>query len=256
MKKLYRSWVLMVTFVTRIPLPIRFEIRDEDFAAGYKFFPIIGLLLGFVLNLPFLIEDYVPETLLAFFIIILYLLLVGGLHMDGVSDVFDSIFSARDREKMLVIMEDSRVGAFGVIGLILAFMGLYLGLLEVVRLDGSLYGIDLRMIIIGLTPFISRTIGLITAGFSSYAKPDGFGKVLIDRFSPLVSISLSVLLCVVSSFFHIYMTIGVVITILISQVINYRIHKLLGGITGDVIGMMIECSQIIFLISAAVLFQG
>ncbi len=255
MRKLYRSWVLMITFVTRIPIPIHFEISEEDFAAGYKFFPVIGLLLGGLLNLPLLIETYIPVNLLAFFILVFYLLLVGGLHFDGVSDVFDSVFSARDREKMLVIMEDSRVGAFGVIGLILAFMGLYLGLLEVLKLEGSLYGIDIRVIIIGLMPFISRTIALITAGFSSYAKSDGFGKVLIDRFSPLVSISLIVLLCVVSSFFHIYMVIGLAITLFLSQVINHRIHKLLGGITGDVIGLMIECSQIIFLLSVSILFQ-
>src|SRR5699024_7608439 len=62
----------------------------------------------------------------AFLTLAALIILTGGLHMDGLSDMLDGFLSNRDVEKTLNIMKDSRIGVFGVIGLILLILGKYI----------------------------------------------------------------------------------------------------------------------------------
>lgn len=245
MPRFIKSFILMITFLTRIPIPMKFEFNSDDFVKGFAYFPMIGGIIGLVLMIPFLAIDYLKPSVFAFLIIILYLIVVGGLHLDGVCDVFDGVFSARNKDKMLVIMEDSRVGAFGVVGLVLYFLGIFVGLFEVVQME-------LGMWYILLMPVVGRTMALVGAGFSTYAKKEGLGKSLIDGTKPIVSSSLIVVLCVSAYLINMTVLISVVITTLVVILIIWRLHKILGGITGDVIGLIIEVSQVVFLLSLTI----
>lgn len=64
-----------------------------------------------------------PEARLMACLIALVLLslMTGGLHEDGLADSVDGLLGGRDREHALIIMKDSRIGSFGVIGLIASF---------------------------------------------------------------------------------------------------------------------------------------
>lgn len=245
MPRFMRSFILMITFLTRIPIPMRFEFNTEDFVKGFIYFPIVGAIIGGILVIPFVFLDYVKVSVFAFLLIILYLLVVGGLHIDGISDVFDGIFSARKKDRMLEIMEDSRVGAFGVVGLVIYFIGLYIALVEVIQLEqGLLY--------VFLMPIVGRTMALVGAGFSSYAKSEGLGKSLIDGTKPIVSLCLIVVLCVGAYVINLSVFISVVLTTCLVLMIIWRIHKLLDGITGDVVGLLVEVSQVAFLLSLTI----
>jgi len=245
MPRIVRSFILMITFLTRIPVPMNFEFNNDDFVKGFPFFPVIGFLVGSFISLPFLIQDRMPDTIFPLIVIVIYLLVVGGLHIDGVSDVFDGIFSARTRDRMIEIMEDSRVGAFGVIGLIIYFMGLYIGLFEVAKLElGWLYVL--------VMPVVGRTMALIGSGISKYAKKEGLGKSLVDGTKPVVSFIAVMLLCVGAYLININVFISVAVTVVIVFMIIWRIHIILGGITGDVVGMLVEISQVVFLLTLAI----
>lgn len=245
LKSSIRTFILMITFLTRIPIPMKFEFKTEEFTKGFILFPVIGGIIGALISLPFLFIKWIPTSLFPFFIIIMYLLVVGGLHIDGISDVFDGIFSARKKERMLEIMEDSRVGAFGVVGLIVYFLGLYLGLYEVCQLNNG-------WLIVFLMPIVGRSMALIGAGVSSYAKEEGLGKSLIDGTKPIVSVLLSMLLYVGVYFMGLPIFVGCLVTTLLILLIIWRIHRMLDGITGDVVGLIVEVSQVIFLISLSV----
>lgn len=256
MPKFIRSFILIITFLTRIPIPISFEFNTEDFNKGFKYFPLVGFIIGLFISIPLLLSSYISERVIAFFIIIFYLMIVGGLHIDGVSDVFDGIFSARTRERMLVIMEDSRIGAFGAIGLILYFLGMYIGLSQLLLIHGSvLANLDLALVTIVLMPVVGRTMALISAGFSSYAKEGGMGKSLITENTPLVSGILIVLLCVGCFFLGKVLFTAMMLTILLSLLITRNVHKVLKGITGDVVGMIVEVSQVIFILAVGIIYH-
>lgn len=222
-----------------------FEFDTKDFENGFIYFPIVGGVVGSILMLPLLAVEHVPEMVMPFFIIILYLLIVGGLHIDGIGDVFDGIFSARDRDRMLVIMEDSHVGAFGVVGLILYFIGMFIGLYEVCQKDQA-------MLYVFLLPVLGRSFGLIGAGAGRYAKETGLGKSLIDGTKPVVSVALVMISCLVTYVIGLPVLVAFLVTLTVVLTIVFRIQKLLGGITGDVIGLLVEVSQVVFLLALSV----
>lgn len=241
MKKYFHSWILMLTFLTRIPFPIHFEFNTDDYARGIFYFPLIGGIIGLLLWPIIFVQRFIPAGVFPFIIIILYLLIVGGIHVDGIGDLFDGIFSARDQKRMLEIMSDSHIGAFGVVGIILYFMGMYVGLYEVMHTE-------LFPVILISMPVIGRSVALIGAGLSRYAKPEGLGKAIVDRVGPLTSLMLSLVL--VAAYFVFFPMIGlsIIVTLVVMLYILWRIHRTLDGITGDVLGALVEISQIVFLI--------
>jgi len=245
----YHQFILMLTFLTRIPIRYSFSFEPSSFGKGYVFFPIIGGIIGVLLCLPVLMRQSLPSSSLAFLIIIWYLLLVGGIHLDGVADVFDGVFSARERTKILMIMEDSHIGAFGAIGLILYFLGLYVGIEQVISSSLGVW-------IILIMPIVSRSISVFIIGFCRYAKPTGLGKGIVDCIRPIPG---TIILMIVFScvyFVSPLILLTALMTTLILSFIVYRIHRLLNGITGDVIGAMVEIGQVVYLLLAGILFNS
>lgn len=238
--KKYQQFILMLTFLTRIPIKYSFDFEPETFGRGYVFFPVIGGIIGVLLSGLTLLKQVIPLSILSFLMIIWYLLIVGGIHIDGVADLFDGIFSARKKERMLEIMEDSHVGAFGAIGLILYFLGMYSGIMEVLgKNNGWLYLLFM--------PVISRTITVFTTGFCKYAKPSGLGKGMVDSIKPYIGSSLLVITIAFIFLINVECGIATVGTTLIMALIVYRIHGVLDGITGDVVGASVEIGQVVYL---------
>lgn len=244
--KKYQQFILMLTFLTRIPIKYSFEFDPETFGKGYVFFPVIGAIIGLFLGFVTFVLEPIPVSIKSFLIIISYLLIVGGIHVDGIADLFDGIFSARKRDRILEIMEDSHIGAFGAIGLILYFIGLYIGF------EAILTGTGFLKVIICM-PIIARSITVFLVAFCKYAKPNGLGKGMVDSIKPVSGSVIMILTLMVMFFVSIKIAMGVLITTVIMGIIVFRIHKALNGITGDVLGATVEISQLIFLMSVSIL---
>ena len=127
-------------FLTRIPVPqardsARSEFLDEveeEAAAGdapllkplgrtVRAFPLIGALLGIAAGLAFAIATGLglPVLVAGVIAIALLALATGALHEDGLADMADGFGGGHNAEKKLAIMRDSRIGAYGVITLVL-----------------------------------------------------------------------------------------------------------------------------------------
>lgn len=243
MKAWWQSFGMMLTFLTRIPLPQTREFNEALFLRGRFFFPIIGGIIGLCLGLVSLLIGLFSPSITAFLIIVTYLLLVGGLHIDGLGDLFDGIFSARTREKMFTIMEDSHVGAFGVIGLILYFLGMYTGLSEIL-----LWPMGLRLTVIIAMPIVSRSIVLFVMGFCRYAKLSGMGKGLIEATKSWQGVLVFTFATVILGMVNMTIALAAIITAVILLGIGKRIEVILNGLTGDVVGAVVEISHVVFLI--------
>lgn len=241
-----KNFILAITFLTRIYIPNKYAYNEEDFGKSTWYYPVVGIILGAILGgAAFILNSILPNTdLTAFLILILYVGLSGGLHLDGLADVCDGIFSSRSREKIFDIMKDSRVGTFGVIGLVLYFLGMWVALKQA------------NWQVVFLFPIVGRCTILITAGLSNYAKESGLGKSIVEA-THVKHIVYSVLVAFIASMLlgGIYLVLPVLLTFLVVLVLTKRISKILLGITGDVMGMMVEVSQVVFLLSAVVLGQ-
>ncbi len=83
----------------------------------------MGLCIGALVAGSFaLLQIYFSHGISAALALAFWVVLTGGLHLDGLADCFDGMFHASNPERRLQIMKDPHTGAFGVIGLILVLL--------------------------------------------------------------------------------------------------------------------------------------
>jgi adenosylcobinamide-GDP ribazoletransferase len=121
-------------FLTRLPVPVNLQYDDSLFRRSVLFYPLVGAVLGLLLSLAgLLLQGYLLPAgslsgsvglggVAAALLLVLWVALTGALHLDGLMDTADGIFSHRPRAEMLEIMKDSRVGAMGVIACVLLLL--------------------------------------------------------------------------------------------------------------------------------------
>ena len=130
--KFLRHYLLALQFFTRIPVTGRLAAwvgySPQMLRASAAHFPGVGWLVGGVAALGYgLLMAVLPAgahapLVAAALSTVLTVLLTGGFHEDGLSDTADGLGGGHTRERALEIMKDSRVGAFGVLALVLGLL--------------------------------------------------------------------------------------------------------------------------------------
>jgi adenosylcobinamide-GDP ribazoletransferase len=117
------DFALAWRLLTVIPLP--FIPADPNRPAGLAaaYYPLVGLILGLLLaGADWILSRFFPLNLAAALLLALWAGLTGLLHLDGFMDSCDGLLPPRDPARRLEIMKDSRVGAFGAIGVVLLLL--------------------------------------------------------------------------------------------------------------------------------------
>ncbi|WP_299611881.1 adenosylcobinamide-GDP ribazoletransferase [uncultured Tateyamaria sp.] len=129
-----RLWDMAAALVllTRLPLP---PLPDHAFVHGARAvwaYPLVGLVLGLILTVLAVMLSALSLSpgIIAGVLLGSLIMLTGAMHEDGLADTADGLWGGHDRNRRLEIMKDSRIGAYGVLALIVV-MGLrWLGLVE------------------------------------------------------------------------------------------------------------------------------
>lgn len=231
--------LIALSFFTRIPIFIQSEVSENEFYSSMVLLPIVGLVIGGILYIPWYFLREIPKEISAFLLVFLYIWLTGGLHIDGFIDTLDGILSNRNRERSLEIMKDSRIGAFGAIGLILLILGYFI-------LFQYIEGIGLF-----LMPMVGRSCAFIAGCLSDYAREEnGLGKKLIESTGKKEMFSSLIFTIFIIGIVDFLYLLPFLFCICISYYCIYLFRKKLSGMTGDTMGMMVELVQIIFLFSS------
>lgn len=113
-----------IRFFTRLPVPAALGADREDLQRSAAYFPLVGWVVGGVAAAVWLLAASVWPPLVASGLSLgATLLLTGAFHEDGFADVCDGFGGGYTKERVLEIMRDSRVGAFGAIG-VMVMLGL------------------------------------------------------------------------------------------------------------------------------------
>jgi adenosylcobinamide-GDP ribazoletransferase len=226
------------TGIFKIPF---YRSSEQSYTKLYRsvsFFPLMGLLTG---STVFLIDKIsITGWEKSLILLLLYVIFTRATHIDGFVDCADAFFGAFTKERRLEILKDSRIGVFGGSALVLLMLSklfLYRRIIE----SGNLFIIPVSMA-------MARHLFVYTAIRARYPREKGTAKIFVENigitelvFSGiLVSISMFYLNILNWNIFAIY-------TILFISAIILRIYasKKLGGITGDVLGAVIEITEII-----------
>lgn len=228
--------------LTRLPLP---AIPFDEAACGRSiaFFPAVGLLLGAILaTLEWTAGWLYPPQVRAAILVAGMAVLTGGIHLDGFMDSIDGLFSGRPRERKLEIMRDSRVGAFGVIGvvcLLLLKYSLFLGLTD-----------QALTRLLPVIPALSRWgMSLAIVAFP-YARREGLGKFYVSYAGNKELVGATIMAAAVAALLGPpgmwLMTVAGAVTLLAGR----KIKKELGGLTGDNYGFINELLEVVLLLAA------
>ena len=113
------AWRLL----TIIPLPFIPQDFNRPAGRAAAYYPLVGLILGLLLaGTDWILALFLPNGLAAALLLALWAGLTGLLHLDGLMDSCDGLLPPRDPAHRLEIMKDSRVGAFGVVGVVLLLL--------------------------------------------------------------------------------------------------------------------------------------
>lgn len=234
--------ILMIQFLTRIPIKVNLQVTNEDFGKGLVFAPLVGLIIGSIMYVVYYIMSiFMPIEVAILISFVSYIFLTGGLHLDGLGDTFDGIFSNRPKDRILEIMRDSRIGTNALLAVVSVFL-LNLALLK---------NLPLEMLpkALFLFPVAGRIGSLISSGISTYARSgEGLGKSFIDICGTKEIIQGSIIYFII---FTLVASLHGLLFALAPFICAFIITKFftskIDGATGDVLGAVCELNQVAFL---------
>ncbi|ORT99536.1 Cobalamin synthase [Anaerovibrio sp. JC8] len=244
-----QQFLIGLQFLTRIQVVTQTVWTEEDFGKSVRYFPLVGAVLGAIYGLVAWGATYLlpqvgvvlPHHLLLAVMVALPIILTGGIHCDGFMDTVDGIFSGRERERMLEIMKDSRVGAFGVVAFVLLVMFQYSALADVPEVD-----LPAAMFVM---PIISRMMMVMAISLYPYARKEGMGKAFSEYSSKKTFILVFIYGLALVLPWGVKALIAVLVSLLFTACFCNYVTKKLGGVTGDVYGAVCTLCELLVLIA-------
>lgn len=226
-----RLFFVALQFLTRIHIVKQDSWTAEDFGRSTRFFPLVGIVLGFIYMLvAAILFDFLPKHTAASLMLIITIAMTGGLHYDGFMDTMDGLLSARSRERMLEIMKDSRVGSYGALSAmcLLLLQWSFLSDLEESALFMALF----------LMPVIGRMAMVMVIAVFPYARPQGLGKAFADMADKKTVLLAGVItIMAILPWEPMFMAIASLLAgLAFAWLFGYYGTKQLGGLTGDLYG--------------------
>jgi adenosylcobinamide-GDP ribazoletransferase len=250
---IYFATALM--FFTRIPVPFKVPYSNEIMNKSQKYFSWVGLLVGIINAAIFYLSFKLFNLEIAIVLMMISsVLLTGAFHEDGFTDVCDSFGGGYGKEKIMTIMKDSRVGAYGAIGIILLFALKFFSIQELGTLDLMK---TLAIIILAHTSsrFISGTMiythQYVTDIDVSKSKP--LANKPLDAKSLLISF-LAVLIAF--SLLPDWRLIPAFILAYIGKIyLGWYFKKHIGGYTGDCLGTVQQVCEVLLYLGTIIVWK-
>ena len=238
------SFIIVLSFISIIPLPQRFipEWSDESLRYFCPMLAASGLVFAFLWLILWLGVSHVQSLsvmLRGFLMTLGTLSLTGGLHLDGLMDTCDALFSHQDRETRLAILSDTHAGSFAVMGCVVTLLGKTL-------LFSELLTLKLNPL---LVPVYSRLGMAVLLNNLPFAKSGGLAVSLGSSRSRKHNIFFAAMMAVMCVSGSVSQSLAFGVSLLLWMRVCVRVF---GGITGDLLGAFVELSEVIMMAAMAV----
>lgn len=234
-----KAFFSAVSTLTIFPVPGRDRYSESDLAASVVYFPFVGLILGALLaGSALLLRPILTPLPLAACLLFVSVLLTGALHLDGVADLADGFGAGGQPERMLAVMKESQVGAFGVIALVLVLLLKFSLFSELINKG--------RWLDFLLMALLSRWAMALAAFLGKYPRETGTALAFIGKislFQILMATGFTLLLSalILGVFGVLALFLATVVTVFFVSTLRRK----LGGITGDGLGALNEKVEIV-----------
>jgi adenosylcobinamide-GDP ribazoletransferase len=235
------DFAIALAFLTTLPAPAA-PYDPARFARAGRWYPLVGLLIGgLLLAVHWLAGLLFPPLLTAALVVTVWVAITGGLHLDGLADCCDGLLAPVDRDRRLAIMRDPRAGAFAVVGVALL---LILKVAAVAALATPVSALLLAPVWARWTLLLaarqpSAREGGMGASFAKGLTPGALGMAFALALAP----SLALLLL---GDWRAPIAILAAHGAALAAILLARAR--LGGVTGDVFGLVVEVSELAVLL--------
>ena len=234
-------WIAL-QFLTTFPVQLKAMPSKQQNGQSVLFYPLIGFIIGAILCAVALLLQVIPAILSASLILVLWIWLTGGLHLDGLADTADAwVGGFGDAERTLKIMKDPACGPIGVLSLIiiclLKWSALYL------LIQKQLYSALL------LFPVLGRLAPMFLFLSTDYVREKGLGSSMASYIPKKLAITIMVLLVLSSLYFLVLGLVAVLVTAFSLLYLRRKFKQRIGGITGDTVGASIEICECVSLLA-------
>lgn len=249
LKKEIRYFFTALMFFTRIPCPSWVDHSEEYLNNSRKYFPLIGWIVGSIAALTLWAFSFIlPITISIILSMITSVWITGAFHEDGFTDTCDSFGGGWTKEQILTIMKDSRIGAYGVIGMLLLILLKFFALYEIANKNNLLL---VWALVNGHTTsrFIASTF-VYTHDYvqdldKSKSKPIASSRLGISELIFSGILTLIPILLFQDWRYIIIIPIGYLIKIYL----GYYFKKHIGGYTGDCLGATQQICEVVVYLS-------
>lgn len=253
MKKELHIFFTCLMFYTRIPCPKNINHDPDYLNKATRYFPFIGWIVGSISFLAFYFFSLFLSTETAvIFAIISSVLTTGAFHEDGFADVCDGFGGGWTKEKILMIMKDSAIGAYGAIGLVLLFLSKFKLLSESISLFANN---TLLIYLLFISAHSLSRLAAISIIFtheysrddaSSKSKPiaknHGWKEVLGSFFFGLIPL-------LTLSYFNYKILLALIPVFITRYFLARYFQKWIDGYTGDCLGATQQVCEVIYYLS-------
>jgi adenosylcobinamide-GDP ribazoletransferase len=238
-----QALLIALQFLTTFPVKISTPTKNEDLGRSILFYPLVGMFLASILICSALLLSAQSSSVAAILVLMLWVALTGGLHLDGLADSADAwLGGLGDKSKTLAIMKDPTSGPIAVSILILILLTKFIMLSELIGEQNWL------AIILSLT--LARTAIPLLFLTTPYVRANGIATLLITHQPRTASkrmLAVVALLTVITSFWI------VLLSFIFFLLLRYWMLQRLDGTTGDTTGAMVELLETQILILAVIL---
>lgn len=233
-----KGLILSLQFFTRIPINIPIDFNEENIKWSIFFLPLVGSIIGGLGGLVYYFLALYNILIAGILTLLITIILTGGLHIDGLSDTIDGFLANKEKERTLDIMSDSRIGAFGVLSIVLLILFKYILIIST----------DSLPLIMALSFINSRLVVSRIISYKKPAKKKGLGSMFHESNPKKLSIISSLIYLIILLIIDIRYIIPLAITFIAGEYISYISYKKIEGVTGDVYGAVIELGDLISLL--------
>ncbi len=241
LSRLGRGWGIALRFLTVAPWG-RWQPGDEaHLGCAAALFPWVGAFVGgaVVATRWGALRLHSSPAVAAALTLTAWVLLTGGLHLDGLMDAADGLLGGQTPAQRLEIMHDERVGAFGVLAAALVLLLKY----------SALQSTSTAAVI--LAPVVGRWVLVAAMGLFPYAREQGLGGVWhaqITRRS-LLAATLATLAGLVAAG-SLALWAAAALSVAAAAGLALAAQRRIPGLTGDVYGALAEISEALFLLGS------
>ena len=235
------AFLIAFQLLTIIPIAHSYIASDKQLGYSSLFYPLIGLFIGGILLVAANLFANLSLQIQAALILMLWVVITGGLHLDGLADCADAwVGGMKSKQRSLAIMKDPASGPIAVVTLILVL------LLKWSLINQLLIQQDLFVLL--LTPMLGRLAILLLMQTSNYIRSGGMAEKLVANLPKSAAQALSVLGLLAGSYYVGLLAISLMLMVLLT--IRHQSIKRLGGVTGDVYGAAVELVEVAVLLGA------